>query len=429
MVKKSRYKDMEKKFKEPKNQIPEGKLTEEALRESEDKYRQLFNTVTDAIMLFDAETRDFLDVNDAASRLYGYSREDFLKLRHKDITAEPEKSDASIRQTLEGKLVRIPIRYHKKKDGTIFPAEISTSTFTLKNRKVLCGVIRDITKRKKTEKALRESKEKYRMIFENIQDVYYEVSLDGIILEISPSIEEVSKYSREELIGTSAYSLYADPEKRDEFVRELLKKGKVFDYEITLKDKDGLQRYCSINATLSNNLNGASAKIIGSIRNITDRKLADKELKKRGVELEEKTKGLEETNVALKVLLKQREKDKAELEEKVLINVRELILPYVEKLKTKRMDESQRAYIGILESNLNDIVSPFVHGLSSKLIKLTPTELQVTNLIKQGKTTKEIANVMNLATSTIDFHRNNIRKKIGINKTKTNLRTYLSSFS
>ena len=95
----------------------------------------------------------------------------------------------------------------------------------------------------------------------------------------------------------------------------------------------------------------------------------------------------------------------------------------------KKLGEKQRAYIGIIESNLNDIVSPFVHGLSSKLIKLSPTELQVSNLIKQGNTTKEIAEIMNLATSTIDFHRNNIRKKFGIKNKKTNLRTYLSSFS
>jgi DNA-binding CsgD family transcriptional regulator len=164
-------------------------------------------------------------------------------------------------------------------------------------------------------------------------------------------------------------------------------------------------------------------------KEISNRKKAEKALKQKGGELEAKTIGLEEANTALKVLLKQREEDKIELEEKVLLNVRELVFPYLEKLKMKKSGEKQRAYIGIIESNLNDIVSPFAHGLSSKLIKLSPTELQVSNLIKQGNTTKEIAEIMNLATSTIDFHRNNIRKKFGIKNKKTNLRTYLSSFS
>ena len=170
---------MDQRVKKPKNQIPEDKLVKVSQIESEEKYRQLFNTVTDAIMLFDAETRRIIDVNDATLSLYGYSRDEFLKLKYNDITAEPEKSDAAIRNTLEGELVRISVRYHKKKDGSIFPAEISASTCMLRNRKVLCGVIRDITERKQTEKALRESREKYRIIFENIQDVYYEVGLDG----------------------------------------------------------------------------------------------------------------------------------------------------------------------------------------------------------------------------------------------------------
>ena len=252
---------------------------EEAMRESKEKYRQIFNTKSDAIMLFDAETRNFIDVNDTALSLYGYNREEFLKLKHQDITAEPEKSDFSIRQTLEGELVRIPVRYHKKKDGTIFPVEISASTFTLKNRKVLCGIIRDITEQKQTENALRESREKYRMIFENIQEIYYEVSLDGIILEISPSIEKVSKYPREELIGTSVYNLYAYPGNWDEFLKEILKKGKVTDYEFILKDKTGLQRYCSVHAKLADNENGDPVKIIGSMFDVTRLKQMENELR------------------------------------------------------------------------------------------------------------------------------------------------------
>jgi len=128
---------------------------QEALRESEEKYRQLFATESDAIIVFDAETRDFLDVNDAALDLYGYTREEFLKLNHLDITTEPEASDSSIKLALEGKLTKIPLRYHKKRDGTIFPVEISASSFTLRNRKAICGAIRDITNRKQVAEKFR----------------------------------------------------------------------------------------------------------------------------------------------------------------------------------------------------------------------------------------------------------------------------------
>ncbi len=167
----------------------------------------------------------------------------------------------------------------------------------------------------------------------------------------------------------------------------------------------------------------------GLRKEIATRKKAERALKERGAELKAKTVNLEETNTALNVLLKRRDEDKIEFEEKILSNVNELIIPYLEKIKRTKIDEKQKSYIQILESNIHDIVSPFAYHLSSKFLKLTPTEIQVTNLIKQGKTTKEIAEIMNLATSTIDFHRNNIREKIGIKNKKTNLRTYLLSIS
>ena len=129
----------------------------------------------------------------------------------------------------------------------------------------------------------------------------------------------------------------------------------------------------------------------------------------------------------MKVLLKQREADKNELEEKVLLNVNQLIIPYVEKVRRGKLDAKQKAYVGILESNLNEIVSPFARHLSSKFMRLSHTELEVSNLIQQGKRPKDIAEIMNLAKSTIDFHRNNIREKLGVKNKKINLKTYLSS--
>ena len=160
---------------------------------------------------------------------------------------------------------------------------------------------------------------------------------------------------------------------------------------------------------------------------ISVRKRAEKSLEKIRVELE--TSKLEEANTALKVLLKQRIEDKSELGETILLNVNELILPLFEKLKKSRLDSRQNVYVSIIESNLNEIIAPLVQGLTKIGLKLTPTEIQVTNLVRQGKTTKEIAEFLNLATSTIDFHRNNIREKLGIKNGKTNLRTYLLSIS
>jgi PAS domain S-box-containing protein len=134
--------------------ITERKAAEDALRESERSYRELFNTVPDAILLSDAETGQFVDTNESSLQLYDYTRDELLSLKYEDISAEPERSAASIKETLAGKRLMVPLRYHRKRDGTVFPVEISTSSFIVAGRWVLCGVIRDVTERRLVEEEL-----------------------------------------------------------------------------------------------------------------------------------------------------------------------------------------------------------------------------------------------------------------------------------
>lgn len=168
------------------------------------------------------------------------------------------------------------------------------------------------------------------------------------------------------------------------------------------------------------NHEGRSKYANGIILDITERRRAEEEL-------EIKTRNLEEANAALNVLLKRRDEDKRELEEKVLFNMKELALPYVGKLKASGLDERQISYLSILESNLEEIISPFCYRLSSRYLNLTPAEIEVANLIKQGKTSKEIAEFLNVSTRTISFHRANLREKIEIKNKKANLRARLLS--
>lgn len=164
-------------------------------------------------------------------------------------------------------------------------------------------------------------------------------------------------------------------------------------------------------------------------KEIMQRKRAVKTLREREAALKVQARNLGEANTALKVLLRHREEDKTELEEKVLSNVKELVLPYVEALKRTGLDAKQITYVGIVESHLNNIVSPFLRRLSSKYLGLTPREIQVANLIKEGKATKEIAELCNVSSRAVEFHRDNIRAKLGLKNKKANLRTYLLSLS
>jgi DNA-binding NarL/FixJ family response regulator len=156
--------------------------------------------------------------------------------------------------------------------------------------------------------------------------------------------------------------------------------------------------------------------------------LLEQRVEERTQELQMKSENLEEMNTALKVLLKKREEDKLELEEKVTYNIKEMVQPFLEKLGRTRLDDRQRTFLEILESNLDDIVSPFARKLSTRYLNLTPSEIQIANLVKQGKTTKEIAELLSLSTRTIESHRDSIRKKLGIKNQKANLRTHLMSF-
>jgi len=171
---------------------------------------------------------------------------------------------------------------------------------------------------------------------------------------------------------------------------------------------------------------------------ISERKKAEDELVKyreeleqlvaeRTQELRDKTQTLEEVNIALKVLLQHREEDKKDLEDRFVMNVKNLILPYAEKLKRTHLDERQLAYLGVMETNLTDITSSLIKKMHH--FNFTPTEIEVASLIKEGKSTKEITSVMGIAKSSVDTHRNNIRKKLGIRMEKVNLRSHLQSFN
>jgi PAS domain S-box-containing protein len=162
-------------------------------------------------------------------------------------------------------------------------------------------------------------------------------------------------------------------------------------------------------------------------REVRERKVAERGLKKSQKALKVKAKNLGEANVALRVLLKRRHEDKTEFEEKVVSNVRELVEPYLKKIQRTGLTGRQRAYLGILESNLKEVVAPFSRSLSAKYINLTPSEIQIANLVKHGMTTKEISEILNVSTKAVEFHRHNIRKKTGITNEKVNLRSYLTS--
>jgi PAS domain S-box-containing protein len=454
--------------------ITDRKQAEERLQESEEKYRLLVNNLPGVVFKgYKDFSAEFFD--EKIELVTGYDVAEFnsKKMKWTDIIVEEDfevVKQPFIQALITDKSYEREYRI-KSKTGDIrwIQARGQIVCDNKGDMEYVSGVFFDITDRKRAEEELKKSERFLQNIFDAIQDGISVLDNNLNILRINNTMEKWYAHAMP-FEGKKCYQVYHGKTERCEICPSVraLETGSLQMDVVPFVASGQTVGWLELYAFPILDAVGKPSGIVEYVRNITEkrqaelalqnahdelekrvaertaelvrsnkalkteifnRKKAEKALKQRGVELEMKTIGLEEANTALKVLLQQREEDKIELEEKVVLNVRELVLPYLEKVKSKRLDQKREAYINILESNLNDIVSPFVHGLSSKLIKLSPTELRVTNLIKQGKTTKEIADMMNLATSTIDFHRNNIRKKFGIKNKKTNLRTYLLSFS
>ena len=327
----------------------------------------------------------------------------------------------------------------------------------------LCGIARDITERKLTEEALRDSEERYRALADAAFEAVF-ISEKGICTDTNQAATKMFGYEHDELIGIFGADVIA-PESK-ELVKHNMLSGHEEPYEVVAQRKDGTTFHTEIRGkmtqykgkdvriTVVNDIDDRkraeetllqahdelemkveerTAELVTSMnmleKEIDERKRAELAIIERGKDLENKTHELEELNAALNVLLKRREQDKTELEEKVLVNMKELVFPYVEKLNNSRINDRQMVYLNIIKSNLEDIIKPFLHQLSSKYSNLTPSEIQVAGLVKDGKTTKEIAELLNSSTSAIDFHRNNLRKKLGLRNTKTNLRSFLLSLT
>ena len=253
--------------------ITERKTAEKGIQESEEKYRQLFSTISDAIFVMDVDTLGMIDANDSALSLYGYGREEFLSLTLLDISAEPEKSLASVKKTEGGKSFRIPLRYHRKKDGTLVPVEISVCDFHLKGRKVICTVIRDITERLAAEQALRKNEEQYRSVVENSQEGIFIIDDAFRILYANDELSRISGYSREEILGRN-FQIFLDDESKnlvaDRYLRRQRGESLPPRYEIKVVRKDGERRHAELSSAIIRD-SKEKTKTIGQILDVTER--------------------------------------------------------------------------------------------------------------------------------------------------------------
>jgi PAS domain S-box-containing protein len=260
----------------------EGRRVQEGLRESESRYRSLFDHIP--VGLYRTTPKgQIVDANLALVQMLGYpDRESLGAINAADAYLDPQ-SRVQWQTIMERDgVVRNFETQLRRADGSVVWTQEDSRVVRDGEGRVLFyeGSFQDITERKRVEEALRESEIKYRSIFENVQDVFYQADQEGKILEISPSIERYSGYTRTELIGKPVGEAYWDPEDRMRLLRVLAEKGEVVDYEVRLKAKDHRMVYASVDAHILIDPAGRPIGVEGSLRDITEQKRAEEELRK-----------------------------------------------------------------------------------------------------------------------------------------------------
>jgi len=249
MTKKPTFEELEQRIKKLETEASKRKQAEEALRKSETLLTETGQMAKVGGWEVDTKTLE-VSWTEEIYRIYELPFGQQPSLEETIIFFHPNdrpKLETAIQKALDhGEPYDFEIRFITAKGKHLWTHTIC-KPITVDGKTVkLTGTFQDITDRKQAEEALRESEGKYRRIYDNIIDAYYEANIDGTILEISPSIEKHSKYKRKELIGKSLYDVYTKPEERNKLIAALINDGSVNEYELNLTDKDGTQHICFI---------------------------------------------------------------------------------------------------------------------------------------------------------------------------------------
>jgi PAS domain S-box-containing protein len=407
------------------------------LRESEERFRSITNTALDSIFCKDIN-RHYTFVNSSMVQLMGctetelvgkvpeevFNKEDATIVNEVDQRTLSGENVSEVRSlTIAGKpyifhTIQVPLR---DSDGNITG---------------ISGIVRDITELKQAEENLRKERDKSQHYLNIAGVILVAIDTEQNVMMINKKGCEILGYEEHEIVGKKWFNRFIKAKEAKEirsvFNQIISGKIEVAEYhENAILTKYREERIIAWHNSLVRDESGRIIGTLSSGEDITERKRAEEALSKTNERLEQKVKErtaeLKERNTVLKVLLDQRKNDKERLEKTIILNIKKLISPNLTRLKKSPLNDRQKTELAILEANLDEIISPFESSLSSEYLKLTPTEMQVANFIRHGATSPEIASSLKLSRRTVDTHRHNIRKKIGIRGKGVNLRTYLSS--
>jgi len=293
---------------------------------------------------------------------------------------------------------------------------------------------KEVLERKQAEEALRKSETMLRAIFDQTFQFIAVLKLDGTILKVNKTAMRFVGINESEILRKPFWETpwWSHSETAQERLKKAVaeaSKGHLVRFETSHKALDGMAVDIDFSIKPVRDETGNIVLLIAEGRDMTEVKAAMEGLRNREAQLEIQSRHLEEANIALKVLLKQMEEKKHDERESILSNVKQLVNPYLKRLKGSKLDRNQRGLADTLEMNLRNITSPLVGRLSSRFLSLTPMEIRIANLVKEGLTNKEMAELLGTSTNTVSSHRYKLRSKLGLKKKGVNLRSYLLSLA
>ena len=409
------------------------------MNEAEERFRLLFERSNDPVLLID-EYR-FVDCNERTLEImHCRSKNQLIGLRPFSISPgiQPDGrfSSEKDREAIDIALTKGVNRFHwehRTFSGARLWTDVSLVAVPFKGRRVVHTTWRDLTRERQMEESLKKQTQRLMAIIDNAPFATVLVDVNEKWTYVNRRFKELSGYDLYDIPDEATWYLmaYPDPDYRSTVLEERrreverfgrnpsLKEGR--EYTFTVTCKDGVRKMVRVIPVLL-----PSGGYLKSFIDISEQQRMKEELKKTQARLVMKSAQLSGLNAVLKVLLKNRHDAHLEMELSITENISKLILPVIGELKTRRLDVYSMTRIEMIEQSIKDIVSPFLHNLTTKYAGFTLREIQIIDLVKNGKTTKEIAQALKISQSAANFHRNNIRRKLGITNQKINLLTCLS---
>ena len=365
--------------------------------------------------------------NNAMDELFGYKKGELIGKHISVLNAGPTPKEVArqIGDSIEKRGYWEGEIRNKRKDNAEFISYGKITAVRDKDGNILdfISTQHDITERKKVEEALQQSEERYRDLFENANDLIQSVDNNGKFVYVNRKWLEVLGYTEEEAKKLTLWDVLRKDQIQHcrKFFKKVCNGETVSDVETVFVSKDGKE------IPVEGNANGVFkdrtfVATRGIFRDITERKKAEEELKNSELRLREQKLALEQKNIAFKEIVEHIEAEKNKIKDDVSVNVNELLLPIVRKLE---INAASHRYLDLLEHHLEELTSSFGRKLTEKSLKLSSREIEICNMIKGGLRSKEISSLLNVSYLTIEKHRRNIRKKLGISNKDINLSSFL----